>query len=79
LDATKDYVQINWSLLKPKLRKHWGNITDDDMNQLHGKAEDLINVLRKRYGYGRARRIRSMVMDGVALAERAKKPQLGSE
>jgi uncharacterized protein YjbJ (UPF0337 family) len=54
LDATKDYVQINWSLLKPKLRKHWGKITDDDMNQLHGKAEDLINVLRKRYGYGRA-------------------------
>jgi uncharacterized protein YjbJ (UPF0337 family) len=54
LDATKDYVQINWSILKPKLRRRWGKITEDDMTQLHGKAEELINVLRKRYGYGRA-------------------------
>lgn len=54
MDATKNFVQINWSMLKPKIRKHWGKITEEDMVQLNGNAEELINVLRKRYGYGKA-------------------------
>lgn len=54
LDATNDYVQINWVKLKPKIRKHWGKLTDDDLDQLNGKSEELINVIRKRYGYGKA-------------------------
>lgn len=54
MDATNDYVQINWATLKPKIRKHWGKITDADMAHLNGKSDELINVLRKRYGYGKA-------------------------
>jgi uncharacterized protein YjbJ (UPF0337 family) len=54
LDATKDYMQLNWPKLKPQIRRHWSKITEDDMAKMNGTAEELINVLRKRYGYGKA-------------------------
>ena len=54
MDATKDVLQIKWSSLKAKVRKHWWKITEADMNHLSGKTDELINILRKRYGYGRA-------------------------
>ena len=54
MDATKDLLQINWKKLRLKLRKRWGRITDDDMAQINGNAEELVRVLRKRYGYGKA-------------------------
>ncbi len=54
MDASNRNVQINWPLLKPRLRDHWKKLTDDDLKQINGKVEDLITVLRKRYGYGKA-------------------------
>lgn len=54
MDATKDVLQIKWALLKAKVRNHWVKITDDDLRQISGKSDQLINVLRKRYGYGKA-------------------------
>jgi len=54
LDATKDILQIYWTVLKSKLRKRWGRITEDDLAQVNGDSEELIKVLRKRYGYGKA-------------------------
>ncbi len=54
MDTSNKYVQINWPFLKPKLRDHWKKITDDDLKHLNGKVEDLITILRKRYGYGKA-------------------------
>ncbi len=54
MDATKDILQIKWSELKTKIHKHWGKITDDDLAQIDGNSEELVRVLRKRYGYGKA-------------------------
>lgn len=54
MDATKDDLQVNWTELKSNLRKRWGKITDDDLSQINGNAEELVRVLRKRYGYGKA-------------------------
>ncbi len=54
LDATKDILQIYWTELKSKLRKRWGRISEDDLAQVNGNSEELIKVLRNRYGYGKA-------------------------
>ena len=52
--ATKNVNQINWTELKLKLRKHWGKITEEDLAQINGNTEELIRILRRRYGYGKA-------------------------
>ena len=54
LDATKNSLHINWAELKTKLRKRWGRITEDDLARIDGNSEELVRVLRNRYGYGKA-------------------------
>jgi len=53
LEKTKDALQSRWPKLKVKIRKHWGKVTEDDLRQINGQTNDLITVLRKRYGYGK--------------------------
>jgi len=53
VDATKDILLINWTELKIKLHKHWGKITDHDIAQINGNTDELVRILRKRYGYGK--------------------------
>jgi uncharacterized protein YjbJ (UPF0337 family) len=43
-----------WSILKPNIRKRWGKITEEDLTRISGNKDELVNTLRKRYGYGRA-------------------------
>jgi uncharacterized protein YjbJ (UPF0337 family) len=51
---TVDNIHNKWSILKPNIRKHWGKITEEDLTRISGNPDELINTLRKRYGYGRA-------------------------
>lgn len=54
MDTTKDILHDNWKLLKPRVRKRWAKISEDDLTLISGRTDDLIGVLRKRYGYGKA-------------------------
>jgi uncharacterized protein YjbJ (UPF0337 family) len=53
LEKVRDALKLKWPELKGKIRTHWGKITEDDLQELTGKTNDLITVLRKRYGYGK--------------------------
>jgi len=53
LEKTKDALKTKWPELKGKIRKRWGKITEQDLEMLSGKTNDLIIILRKRYGYGK--------------------------
>lgn len=39
-----------WTQLKGHVRKQWGKLTDDDMDQVQGDAEILAGKLQERYG-----------------------------
>ena len=54
MDATQDILHSKWQLLKVQVQQRWGKLTDDDVNQMTGKFEELTSLLRKRYGYGKA-------------------------
>ncbi len=54
LVAMNKLLLTNWKYLKPQLNKQWGKITDDDLDHINGKPDELVNILRKRYGYGKA-------------------------
>lgn len=46
----KDTLKGDWSLLKGKIKEHWGDLTDDDLSQIDGKKDQLLGKLQKRYG-----------------------------
>lgn len=48
-----DRIEGNWVEFKGKIRTRWGKLTDDDLDVIAGKREQLIGVLQQRYGYAK--------------------------
>jgi len=49
----RDTFKGQWMQLKGQLRRQWGKLTDDDVDQIQGNAEIMIGKLQERYGYSR--------------------------
>jgi uncharacterized protein YjbJ (UPF0337 family) len=49
----RDTLKGQWTQLKGQLRKQWGKLTDDEVDQIQGNAEILMGKLQERYGYSR--------------------------
>lgn len=48
-----DSLQGNWHQLKGSIRAKWGELTDDDLQEIDGNAERLAGKLQERYGLAR--------------------------
>lgn len=46
-----DIVKGQWQQLKGKVRQKWAKLTDDDMELIAGKKDQLVGKLKERYGY----------------------------
>ena len=53
MDPTKDILQDKWPEVKDQVLQKWSLLTADDLAGLSGKSEELANILRQRYKYGR--------------------------
>jgi uncharacterized protein YjbJ (UPF0337 family) len=49
----RDTFKGQWMQLKGQLRRQWGKLTDDEVDQIQGNAEVLLGKLQERYGYSR--------------------------
>jgi uncharacterized protein YjbJ (UPF0337 family) len=49
-----DQVQGNWKQFKGKVREKWGKLSDDDLEVIGGKKDQLVGKLQERYGYAKA-------------------------
>ena len=54
MNGPSDMLEGKWHELKGQARQQWAKITDDDLELLSGKTEELAGVLQQRYGYGKA-------------------------
>jgi len=50
---TWDGIKGNWREDKGRLREKWGELTDDDLERIGGKKDQLLGVLQNRYGRSR--------------------------
>jgi uncharacterized protein YjbJ (UPF0337 family) len=46
-----DKISGEWRELQGKFRSKWGKLTDDDLETISGKKDQLIGRLQQRYGY----------------------------
>jgi uncharacterized protein YjbJ (UPF0337 family) len=44
-------VEGNWKQVKGKIKEQWGKLTDDDLDVIAGKEDQLEGKLQQRYGY----------------------------
>ena len=49
----KDILEGNWKQLKGHVKEMWGQITDDELEQISGRRERLAGMLQVKYGYTR--------------------------
>ena len=46
-------LEGNWNEIKGKLRQKWGQLTDDDLPQIRGDAEQIIGIIQRKTGEAR--------------------------
>jgi uncharacterized protein YjbJ (UPF0337 family) len=43
-------VEGNWKQFKGKVKEKWGNLTDDDLDKVAGRRDQLEGIIQERYG-----------------------------
>jgi len=50
-----DIIEGKWKQVRGQAKQKWGKLTDDDLDQIGGKRDQLIGKLQERFGYERDR------------------------
>ena len=46
-------IKGDWNIIKGKLKQKWAKLTDDDLQYVAGKQEELLGRIQKRTGENR--------------------------
>ena len=55
MSQTQDTILEQWHEVEGIVRQRWDKLTHEDLAQMHGRQEELVSALQKRYGYDKAR------------------------
>lgn len=45
-----DQIEGNWKQAKGKVKEKWGKLTNDDLDVVAGKKDQLVGKIQERYG-----------------------------
>ena len=48
-----DVLQGKWKQVRGEVKRLWGKLTDDDLQEVEGNYEKLVGKVQARYGYNR--------------------------
>lgn len=48
-----DQVKGRWNEMRGQARQKWGDLTDDELDKIEGKREELVGTLQRKYGIGK--------------------------
>ena len=46
----KNQIEGNWKQLKGKVKQQWGKLTDDQIDVIEGRREELAGKIQEAYG-----------------------------
>jgi uncharacterized protein YjbJ (UPF0337 family) len=49
----KDVLAGKWTQLRGKVKQTWGKLTDNDLDRISGRFEEIVGLVQERYGYSR--------------------------
>ena len=55
MDVTfnRDVLAGKWKQVRGKAKQTWGKLTDNDLDRISGRFEELVGLIQQRYGYAR--------------------------
>jgi len=48
-----DIIKGQWKQIRSMSKEWWGKLTDDDLDVIDGRRDQLIGKLQERYGYSK--------------------------
>jgi uncharacterized protein YjbJ (UPF0337 family) len=48
-----DQLQGKWKQVKGSVKERWGKLTDDDLDVINGKHDQLVGKIQEKYGIAR--------------------------
>ena len=48
-----DRIEGNWREFRGKVKEKWGKLTDDDLDVINGRREQLLGRIQQHYGLAR--------------------------
>jgi uncharacterized protein YjbJ (UPF0337 family) len=46
----QDRIEGNWKKVKGKVKEQWGKLTDDDLDVIAGRRDQLLGRIQERHG-----------------------------
>jgi len=43
-------IKGNWNEIRGKVKEKWGDITDDELDKIDGRTDQLVGAVQKNYG-----------------------------
>lgn len=56
----RDILSGQWKQLRGEVKKQWGKLTDDELDQAAGQFDIVAGKIQERYGYTRDRAERDL-------------------
>jgi uncharacterized protein YjbJ (UPF0337 family) len=69
----KDMFMGQWKQLRGRIKAKWGQLTDDELNEVQGNYEVLVGKIQQKYGTAREQIEREL--DAFVAHEPAQKPR----
>jgi len=48
-----DQIEGSWTEMKGHIKEKWGELTDDELDQIAGKRDQMVGMLQRKYGYAK--------------------------
>jgi len=71
IKINQDILEGKWKQAKGKVKQQWGKLTDNQLDQISGRTEELVGLLQESYGYS-VERAQQEVDDFVRRFEKEK-------
>ena len=52
-NVNHDILAGQWKQARGQVRQNWGMLTDDDLDRIGGRFEEIVGLVQERYGYAR--------------------------
>lgn len=49
----EDIFKGQWKQIRGKAKEWWGKLTDDDLDKVNGRMDQMVGRLQERYGYNK--------------------------
>jgi uncharacterized protein YjbJ (UPF0337 family) len=58
----RDVLEGQWKQIKGKVKQQWGRLTDDELDMINGRYDELAGLIQERYGYSREEAVNELDM-----------------